>query len=109
MPARQVLFAAAILLGGAAAQAAASPPIALPLGAFLQSKEGVEAVRWRHRHSRDSFWSGRGDGAERGDSDSSSASSPMRSLNSASPPTGSEVFGPSFRRRGGWVDPPPPR
>jgi len=108
MPACQVALAAAILLGGAMAQAGAAPLIPLPLRAFLQSKEGVEVVRWRHRHYRD-FWSGRGDGAERGDSDSSSPSSTMRSLNSAAPPTGSEIFGPQFRRRGGWVDPPPPR
>jgi len=109
MPARQVVFAAAIFLGGAAAQAGAAPLIPLPLRAFLQSNQGVEAVRWRQRHYRDSFWNGRGNGAERADSESSSASSPMRSLNSATPPTGSEIFGPSFRRRGGWVDPPPPR
>ena len=99
MPACQVALAAAIF----------APLIPLPLRAFLQSKEGVEVVRWRHRRYRDSFWSGRGDGAERGDSESSSASSTMRSLNSAAPPTGSEIFGPQFRRRGGWVDPPPPR
>jgi hypothetical protein len=109
MPSRQVLFAAAIFLGGAAAQAGAASLIPPPLRVFLQSNQGVEAVRWRHRHYRDSFWSGRGDGAERGDSESSSASSTMRSLNSATPPAGSEIFGPSFRRRGGWVDPPPAR
>jgi len=112
MPARQVVFAAAIFLGGTAAQAGAAPLIPLPLRAFLQSKEGVESVRWRHRHYRDSFWSGRdrdAPGNERGDSDSSSASGTIRNLNSATPPTGSEIFGPSFRRRGGWVDPPPAR
>jgi hypothetical protein len=115
MPARQAVFAAAILLGCAAAQAAASPLISLPLGAFAQSNKGVQTVRWRHRHYRD-FWSGRDRDApwseradNRGDSDASSASSPMRSLNSATPGAGSEIFGPQFRRRGGWVVPPPPR
>jgi len=106
MPARQVVFAAAIFLGGTAAQTGAAPLIPPPLRAFLQSNQGVESVRWRHRHYRDSFWSGRG---EAGAGDSSSASSTMRSLKSATPGTGSEIFGPQFRRRGGWVDPPPPR
>jgi len=106
MPARQIVFAAAIFLGGTAAQTGAAPLIPLPLPAFLQANQGVEAVRWRHRHYRGPFWNGRGDA---GDSDPSSASSTMRSLKSATPGTGSEIFGPQFRRRGGWVDPPPPR
>jgi hypothetical protein len=109
MPARQLVVAAAILLGGAAAQAGAAPPILLPLGAFLQSNHGVETVRWRYRHYRDFFRNGRADGADRGDSDPSNSSSTMRSLNSATPGVASEIFGPQFHRRGGWVDPPPPR
>jgi len=109
MPARQLAVAAAVLLGGAAAQARAAPPILLPLGAFLQSNQAVETVRWRYRHYRDLFWNGRADGADRGDSDPSNSSSRMRSLNSATPGVASEIFGPQFRRRGGWVDPPPPR
>jgi hypothetical protein len=106
MPARQLVVAAVILLGGAAAQAGAAPPILLPVDAFLQSNHAVETVRWRHRHYRDFFWSGR---ADRDDSDASNSSSTMRSLNSATPGAASEIFGPQFRRRGGWVDPPPPR
>ena len=106
MPARQVVFAAAIFLGSTAAQTGAAPLTPPPVRAFLQSNQAVETVRWRHRHYRDSFGSGRGD---MGNSDSSSASSAMRSLKSATPGTGSEIFGPQFRRRGGWVDPPPPR
>src|SRR5207247_2354428 len=84
-------FCAAIFLAGTAAQVAAAPLIPPPLPAFLQSNQGVESVRWRHRHYRDSFWSGRG---EAGDGDSSSVSSTMRSLKSATPGTGSEIFGP---------------
>jgi hypothetical protein len=109
MPARQLVVAAAILLGGAAAQAGAAPPILRPPGAFLQSNYAVETVRWRNRHYRDFFWNGRGGGADRGDSDPSNSSSTMRSLNTATPGVASEIFGPQFRRRGGWVDPPPPR
>jgi len=102
MQARQAVLAA-ILLGGAVAQAGAAPLISLPLRAVLQSKDAVGTVRWRYRHYRDFFWNGRGH------SDPSDSNSAMRPLNSTTPGTSAEIFGPQLRRRGGWVDPPPAR
>ena len=109
MRARQALFAAAIFCAGAAQAAAASPLIPVPSGAFLQASSGIDMVRWRHRHSWPFFWSGRGNSVGRGDTDGSSSSSATRSLNTATPPTGSEIFRLDLPRRRGWVDPPPPR
>jgi hypothetical protein len=108
MRARQAFFAAAIFCA-CAAQAAASPLTPVPSGAFLQANSGIENVRWRHRHFWPFFWNGRGDGVGRGDTDGSSSSSATRSLNTAIPPTGSEIFRLDLPRRRGWVDPPPPR
>ena len=104
----QVILAV-ISLGCGAAEAAASPLIPMPSGAFPQANSGIDTVRWRHRHSWPFFWSGRGDGVGRGDTDGSSSSSATRALNSAIPPTGSEIFRLDLPRRRGWVDPPPPR
>src|SRR5262249_41597206 len=53
----QVILAAAISLGDAAA-AAASSLIPMPPGAFLHANSGIDAVRWRHRHSRPFFGAG---------------------------------------------------
>jgi len=106
---RQVILAAAIFLGGAAGEAAASPLIQMPPGVFLHANSGVDTVRWRHRYARPFFWSGRGDSVGRSDTDGSSSNRAARSLNSAIPPTGSEVFRLDLPRRRGWVDPPPPR
>jgi hypothetical protein len=107
MRARQAFLAAAIFCA-CAAQAAASPLIQVPSGAFLQANRGIENVRWR-RHHRGFFWSERGDTVGRGDTDGSSSSRATRSLNSAAPATGSEIFRLDRPRRRGWVDPPPPR
>lgn len=106
----QVILAAAISLGCAAAEAAASPLIPMPSVAFPHANSGIDTVRWRYRHSRPFFWSGRGDTVGRGDADAAfSSSSAARSLNSAVPPAGSEIFRLDPPRRRGWVDPPPPR
>jgi hypothetical protein len=107
MRARQAFLAAAIFCA-CAVQAAASPLIQVPSGAFLQANRGIENVRWR-RHHRGFFWSERGDTVGRGDADAFSPSSGARSLNSAAPATGSEIFRLDRSRRRGWVDPPPPR
>src|SRR5262249_56482584 len=85
-----------------------SPLILVPSGPFLQANSGIENVRWR-RHHRGFFWSERGDTVGRGDADAFSPSSGARSLNSAAPATGSEIFRLDRPRRRGWVDPPPPR
>ncbi|HET9247802.1 MAG TPA: hypothetical protein VFO15_18505, partial [Xanthobacteraceae bacterium] len=74
--------------------------------AFLRANSGIDTARWRYRRF---FWSGRGDSVGRGDTDGSSSSRAMRSLNSAAPATGSEIFRLDRPRRRGWVDPPPPR
>jgi hypothetical protein len=103
----QVILAAAISLACAAAEAAASPLMPMPSGIFLHENSGIDTVRWRHR--RPFFWSGRGASVGRGDTDGSSSSGAARSLNSAVPPTGSEIFRLDLPRRRGWVDPPPPR
>jgi hypothetical protein len=102
----QVILAAAISFGCAAAEAAASPLIPMPSGAFLRANSGIDTARWRYRRF---FWSGRGDSVGRGDTDGSSSSRATRSLNSAAPATGSEIFRLDRPRRRGWVDPPPPR
>jgi hypothetical protein len=99
MLAPQLILAAGIFVGCGAAGAAASPLMATPGSALLLSNTSsdVEAVRWRYRHYRSSFWSGRGDSTVgRGDTGGSNSASATRSLNGATP------------RRRGWVDPPPP-
>jgi hypothetical protein len=107
MRARQAFLAAAIFCA-CAVEAAASPLIQVPSGAFLQANRGIENVQWRQRH-RGLFWSERGDTVGRGDADAFSPSSGARSLNSAAPATGSEIFRLDRPRRRGWVDPPPQR
>jgi hypothetical protein len=106
MRARQAFLAAAIFCACAAAQAGASPLIPMPSGAFEHANSGIDTARWRYRRF---FWSGRGDSVGRGDTDGSSSSRATRSLNSAAPATGSEIFRLDRPRRRGWVDPPPPR
>jgi len=103
MRALQGVFAAAIFLGCATAEATASPRIAMPSDAFLHANSSIDAIRWRHRHSRGFSWGGRGD------TDGFSSSTVTRGLNSAVPPAGSEIFRLDVPRRRGWVDPPPPR
>ena len=104
----QVILAV-ISVGCGAVEAAASPLIPMPSGAFLHANSGIDTVRWRHRHSRPFFWSGRDDSVGRGNTDASGSNGAARSLNSAIPPTGSEIFRLDLPRRRGWVDPPPPR
>jgi hypothetical protein len=106
MRARQAFLAAAIFCACAAAQAAASPLIPMPPGAFLHANSGIDTARWRYRRF---FWSGRDDSVGRGDTGGFSSSRATRSLNSAAPATGSEIFRLDRPRRRGWVDPPPPR
>jgi hypothetical protein len=100
---------AVISLGCGMAEAAASPLIPMPSGVFLHANSGIDTVRWRHRHSWPFFWSGRRDSVGRGDTDGSSSSSAVRSLNGVTAPTGSGIFRFDPARRRGWVDPPPPR
>jgi len=108
MRARQVAFAAAIFFGGAA-DATASPLIGPSSAAVLHADRGTEVVRWRHRHHRDSYWSGRGDSVGRGETDGFTASPATRSPTGTPPSAGSEIFRLDVPRRRGWVDPPPPR
>jgi len=108
MRARQVAFAAAIFFGDAA-DTTASPLLVPPSAAVLHASSGVETVRWRHRHHRGFFWSGRGDSVGRGGNDGFSASTATRGPNGAVPSAGSEIFRLGQPRRRGWVDPPSPR
>jgi len=103
MRARQIVCAAAIFLGCSAAQAAASPRI------FLHTNSGIDTARWRYRHRRDFYWSGRGDSVGPADTDAYGASGAVRSPNTAAPRAGSGIFRLDPPRRRGWVDPPPPR
>jgi hypothetical protein len=109
MRVRQIVCAAAIFLGCSAAQAAASPLIAVSSGTFLHTDRGIDTVRWRYRHRRDFYWSGRGDSVGPADTDAYGASGAVRSPNTAAPRAGSGIFRLDPPRRRGWVDPPPPR
>src|SRR5262249_57579242 len=92
MGAHEVVCGAAIFLGCAAAQAAASPLIAVPSGTFLHTNSGIDTVRWRYRHRRDFYWSGRGDSVGPADTDAYGASGAVRSPNTAAPRAGSGIF-----------------
>jgi hypothetical protein len=83
MRAHEVVCAAVVFLGCAVGQAASSPLIAVPSGTFLHTNSGIDTVRWRHRHRRDFYWSGRDDSGGPGDTEGYSASSAVRSPNTA--------------------------
>jgi hypothetical protein len=96
----QLALAALILLGWAGG-VTASPLIPALASVSLQAQGDIEAVRWRHRRYRDYFW------GERRDSDRNDTDGFAANAYGANRFTLPEVVRPDFRRRRGWVDPPP--
>jgi hypothetical protein len=101
MRSTQLLITAVIVFGWCS-WASASPLIPRPSGASLDSPRDLETARWRHRYRRgdDSDDRRRPIVTERDATDGFNSNGVNRPF--------IEIIRPEGRRRGRWVDPPPP-